>query len=152
MSTASVPRFAGYILCGGPLDGAAVHGRTPTFVRVEYDDDGTADVYRPTGKADASSPSLERYQLEPMISANVYDLTLRPHDAENDADDRHFRVRRLAGHPGEVYGSMDGRALTATLRTNSSGDRVINWDCPGSGMDESTHQVVGWAPAHDEGS
>lgn len=68
MSTEQGSEFTGYVLRGGPLDGNAAYGRLPNFVRVEYEDDGTADVYKPTGAPDESNPSLQRYQLESIGS------------------------------------------------------------------------------------
>lgn len=68
MSAEQGSQFTGYVLRGGPFDGTAVYGRLPNFVRAQYEDDGTADVYKPTGEPDGSNSSLQRYQLEPIGS------------------------------------------------------------------------------------
>ncbi|MBR7833417.1 hypothetical protein KDL01_09080 [Actinospica durhamensis] len=55
----------GYVLRGGPLDGAAARERRPAFVHLEhYNGDG--DVYRPSGHPDGERPELERYDFEEM--------------------------------------------------------------------------------------
>jgi hypothetical protein len=57
----------GYVLRGGPLNGAVVRGRRPAFVHIEhYNGDG--DTYAPSGHADAEQPDLERYDFEEMVS------------------------------------------------------------------------------------
>jgi hypothetical protein len=55
----------GYVLRGGPLDGAVAHEQRPAFLHIEhYNGDG--DVYRPSGHPDAGHPDLERYDFEPI--------------------------------------------------------------------------------------
>jgi hypothetical protein len=55
----------GYVLRGGPLDGAVAHGNRPAFVHIEhYNGDG--DVYRPSGHPDDGHPNLERYDFEEL--------------------------------------------------------------------------------------
>jgi hypothetical protein len=53
----------GYVLRDGPMDGVIVRGRRPAFVHIE-NDDGTGDVYRPSGHPDDEQPDLERYDFE----------------------------------------------------------------------------------------
>lgn len=53
----------GYVLRGGPLDGAVARQQRPAFVHIEhYNGDG--DEYRPSGHPDAELPDLERYDYE----------------------------------------------------------------------------------------
>lgn len=54
---------AGYVLRGGRAAETIVRGARPEFVRVTYQD-GTADVYKPTGERDERHPEFELYDFE----------------------------------------------------------------------------------------
>ena len=63
----AVPPAKGYILRGGPFDGAVAHEQRPAFVHIEhYNGDG--DTYTPSGHPDAEHPDLERYDFEAMAT------------------------------------------------------------------------------------
>jgi len=57
----------GYVLRGGPLNGAVVHDHRPAFVHIEHFN-GIGDVYTPTGRRDSEHADLERYDFEEAIS------------------------------------------------------------------------------------
>jgi hypothetical protein len=65
--TSTEHRFSGYVLRGGVPDGTIIRGGTPNFVRFEYSN-GTADLYKPSGKPDATQPDFERYDLQPITT------------------------------------------------------------------------------------
>jgi hypothetical protein len=70
----TAPHPEGYILRGGPLDGAVAHARRPAFLHLEhYNGDG--DTYSPSGHPDSEYPELERYDFGPMAS----ERRQRPH-------------------------------------------------------------------------
>jgi hypothetical protein len=57
----------GYVLRGGPLDGAVAHAQRPAFVHIEHHN-GDGDVYRPSGHPDTEHGGLERYDFEEMAT------------------------------------------------------------------------------------
>jgi hypothetical protein len=66
MTSTEEPRFAGYVLRGGTAEATIVRGGPlPSFVQLRWDD-GTADVYKPTGQPDSERSDFERYDLEPL--------------------------------------------------------------------------------------
>jgi hypothetical protein len=67
----------GYVLRGGPLDGAVAHARRPAFVHIEHHN-GDGDTYAPSGHPDAERPDLERYDYAPMETEHRRRLGVRP--------------------------------------------------------------------------
>jgi len=61
MTQEAANRPAGCVLRnGGPLNGTIIRDRHPVFIAIEYDD-GSHEIYRPTGMPDIEYSDLERY-------------------------------------------------------------------------------------------
>jgi hypothetical protein len=58
---------SGYVLRGGPLNGAVVRDQCPAFVHIEHHN-GIGDVYTPSGMRDIEHTDLERYDFEEAMS------------------------------------------------------------------------------------
>jgi hypothetical protein len=74
----------GYVLRGGPRGGKVSRGGPKTYVAIEWDD-GTRDLYRPSGESDSEHPELERFDFEeipPLVDVDRWAETTDPDDPD----------------------------------------------------------------------